>query len=264
MSPAPSSVIDARAQALQQVKDMQLDLTAICADYPGNQLVTVGAGKFHHWLAAVNALLASAVPAPLLEYCQTCGHYKDTTGDTVRAEAVPAPPLQVVVNGQPVEVMPGPIRSVIEQAITKANQIGAPIEQWVLRTREGDIIPHDSTSQDWELVGGHLLFLHLGLPVAVPAPPEKECRKCHQVEAAHCDFDEPGLDHAETCMKLHHQFVAITRGDQSDPSFFRTLEKWLRVDDPDGGEIIVIQFAEGGTVNVLTEKPLLFIEPERH
>lgn len=106
--------------------------------------------------------------------------------------------------------------------------------------------------------------VELLLASAVPAPPEKECRKCHQVEAAHCDFDEPGLDHAETCMKLHHQFVAITRGDQSDPSFFRTLEKWLRVDDPDGGEIIVIQFAEGGTVNVLTEKPLLFIEPERH
>lgn len=50
----------------------------------------------------------------------------------------------------------------------------------------------------------------------------------------------------------------------SSPEFFRTLESWMRVDDPDGGEIIVLKFAEGGTVNVLTDKPLLFIEPERH
>jgi hypothetical protein len=51
---------------------------------------------------------------------------------------------------------------------------------------------------------------------------------------------------------------------ESDPAFFRTLENWMRVDDPDGGEIIVLEFAEGGRVNVLTDKPLLFIEPERH
>lgn len=52
--------------------------------------------------------------------------------------------------------------------------------------------------------------------------------------------------------------------DQSNPAFFRTLTRWMRVDDPDGGEIIVLEFAEGGRVNVLTDKPLLFIEPERH
>jgi hypothetical protein len=50
----------------------------------------------------------------------------------------------------------------------------------------------------------------------------------------------------------------------SDPRLFATLERWYRVDDPDGGEIIVLEFAEGGRVNVLTDKPLLFIEPERH
>ncbi len=54
------------------------------------------------------------------------------------------------------------------------------------------------------------------------------------------------------------------RNDQSDPAFFVTPEKWQRVDDPDGGEIIVLSFAEGGHVNVFTDRPLVWIEPERH
>lgn len=51
---------------------------------------------------------------------------------------------------------------------------------------------------------------------------------------------------------------------ESNPAFFVTLARWFRVDDPDGGEIIVLEFAEGGRVNVLTENPLLWIEPDRH
>ncbi len=58
--------------------------------------------------------------------------------------------------------------------------------------------------------------------------------------------------------------VATAASNESDPAFFRTLERWMRVDDPDGGEIIVLEFAEGGRINVLTDKPLLFIEPERY
>lgn len=54
------------------------------------------------------------------------------------------------------------------------------------------------------------------------------------------------------------------REQESNPEFFRTLTNWVRVEDPDGGEIIVLEFAEGGRVNVLTDKPLLWIEPERH
>jgi hypothetical protein len=83
--------------------------------------------------------------------------------------------LTVVVNGQPVEVTSGPVPSVIQQAITKSGQIGAPIAQWELRTREGDVIPHDLDA-DFELTAGRLLFLNLGLPKleaqAVPSSPE--------------------------------------------------------------------------------------------
>ena len=52
--------------------------------------------------------------------------------------------------------------------------------------------------------------------------------------------------------------------EQSDPNFFRTLESWERHDDPDGGEWIELLFVEGGRVCIHTNKPLLWIEPERH
>jgi hypothetical protein len=58
--------------------------------------------------------------------------------------------------------------------------------------------------------------------------------------------------------------LATAASNESNPAFFRTLTAWHRHDDPDGGEIIEVQFAEGGRVNVLTDKPLIFIEPERH
>jgi len=78
-----------------------------------------------------------------------------------------APPteqtVRVVVNGQPVSVQTGSVPEVIQRAIEAAHQIGAPIAQWELRTREGDIIPHD-IPEDYFLSAGKLFFLNLGLP----------------------------------------------------------------------------------------------------
>jgi hypothetical protein len=93
------------------------------------------------------------------------------------AEARPSPTeptkLSIVVNGQPVIVHAGPIRDVIAAAIQKSGQIGAPVDQWVLRTRDGEVIPHALPGGvEWALSGGQQLFLHLGLPreLASPSP----------------------------------------------------------------------------------------------
>jgi hypothetical protein len=51
---------------------------------------------------------------------------------------------------------------------------------------------------------------------------------------------------------------------ESDPAFFQTLRDWKRHKLPDGSEVIELQFEEGGRVNVQTDIPLLWIEPERH
>lgn len=53
------------------------------------------------------------------------------------------------------------------------------------------------------------------------------------------------------------------------PDFFRTLSSWRRQWDFDEAgeqtrEMITLEFAEGGRVDIFTELPLLFIEPERH
>ena len=53
-------------------------------------------------------------------------------------------------------------------------------------------------------------------------------------------------------------------GEGCDPAFFDQPSAWHRHDDPDGGECIEIRFQNGGRVLVHTNKPLLFIEPERH
>jgi hypothetical protein len=73
--------------------------------------------------------------------------------------------LTVVVNGKPVTVPSGPVRTVIEQAIKDGGQWGgAPLEQWELRTPDGDVIPHDASADEWALTAGKTLFLNLGLP----------------------------------------------------------------------------------------------------
>lgn len=85
--------------------------------------------------------------------------------------------ITVVVNGQPVTVNAGPIRAVIEAAVKASGQIGAPVEQWELRTRDGEVIPQ-SLPEEWELSGGTLLFMNLGLPPTgvSQAPPPQEKR----------------------------------------------------------------------------------------
>lgn len=91
--------------------------------------------------------------------------------EAARPAVLPAH-LSVVVNGQPVSVPGGPIRDVIAAAIQKAGQIGAPLDQWVLRTRDGDVIPHALPGGvEWALSGGQQLWLHLGLPLAEAARP---------------------------------------------------------------------------------------------
>jgi hypothetical protein len=88
-------------------------------------------------------------------------------------EAEP-PTLEIIVNGQPVTVQGGPIRTAIAAAIQEAGQIGAPIDQWVLRTRDGEEIPHTlPDGEEYALAGGQRLFLHLGLPRAVAGTPEE-------------------------------------------------------------------------------------------
>lgn len=96
--------------------------------------------------------------------CEPSWHAFEIDKWTEALASVSSPPtLSVVVNGQPVEVPAGQVRDVIRQAIERAGQIGAPIEQWELRTRDGDVIPHDLEA-GWQLTGGRLLFLNLGLP----------------------------------------------------------------------------------------------------
>jgi hypothetical protein len=50
-----------------------------------------------------------------------------------------------------------------------------------------------------------------------PTPPVEDavCRQCRQPRSAHCDLDEPGVDHSPVCGKMHHEFKpqedAVTR-----------------------------------------------------
>lgn len=36
--------------------------------------------------------------------------------------------------------------------------------------------------------------------------PLARCRRCNRVEYRHCQFDEPGVDHAIGCVLMHHEF----------------------------------------------------------
>lgn len=73
--------------------------------------------------------------------------------------------IEVIVNGQPVIVKAGTVRDVISQAVELSGQIGAPSEQWQLRTTEGDVIPHDMVDgTDYELAPGRRLWLNLSPP----------------------------------------------------------------------------------------------------
>lgn len=92
---------------------------------------------------------------------------RDALGEAVR----PAPNVEIIVNGQPVTIPAGPIREVIAAAIQKAGQIGAPIDQWVLRTREGEVIPHRlPDAMEYAVTGGQRLFLHLDVPLEAVRP----------------------------------------------------------------------------------------------
>ena len=140
------------------------------ADYPNMALTTVPANVTCRtccgWLPIV---------APR-EHDQSCEAELTSHGHTpcqcakrqADAERSPSPAfetIEVIVNGQPVTVKAGPIRQVVADAIQAAGQIGAPVDQWVLRTREGDIIPHDLPGGlDYALIGGQRVFMHLGLP----------------------------------------------------------------------------------------------------
>jgi hypothetical protein len=76
--------------------------------------------------------------------------------------------IEIIVNGQPVNVTAGPIREVIAEAVQRSGQIGAPIDQWVLRTTDGEVIPHALPGGvEWALSGGQRLWLHLGLPASL-------------------------------------------------------------------------------------------------
>lgn len=85
-------------------------------------------------------------------------------------ETTQAQTIEVVVNGQPVSVVAGPIREVVAEAVRVSGQIGAPIDQWVLRTRGGEVIPHQLPGGlDYALIGGQRVFMHLGLPETTQA-----------------------------------------------------------------------------------------------
>jgi hypothetical protein len=60
-----------------------------------------------------------------------------------------------------------------------------------------------------------------------------------------------------TDIRVHREPVAA-------PSAFDVPCSWERHDDPDGGECVAILFSGGGRVLVHTNKPLLFVEPDRH
>lgn len=108
--------------------------------------------------------------------------------------------LRVVVNGMPVVVEAGSVADVIRQAIENSGQIGAPIEQWELRTREGDIIPPDADPAEWRLSGGTLLFLNLGVP-------KQQC-KCGHGSEEHSKVSDLGGKFrrpCDTCVCMDYQ-----------------------------------------------------------
>lgn len=37
------------------------------------------------------------------------------------------------------------------------------------------------------------------------------CRQCGLPESAHCQMDEPGVDHATGCKRMHHTFQGLVR-----------------------------------------------------
>ena len=61
-----------------------------------------------------------------------------------------------------------------------------------------------------------------------------------------------------------HDDVVVIKGDELKPDFFDAPVDWNRWTDPDGGECVSIMFAAGGRVLIHTNKPLLWVEPERH
>lgn len=60
--------------------------------------------------------------------------------------------------------------------------------------------------------------------------------------------------------------ISVYTGAELNRRFFEgTPESVSRLDDPSGhGEWVNISFMGGGQVSVFTEKPIVFIEPERH
>jgi hypothetical protein len=39
------------------------------------------------------------------------------------------------------------------------------------------------------------------------ALPSDKCAQCNTAKLYHCDLDEPGVDHKDTCRLIHHEFV---------------------------------------------------------
>ena len=62
----------------------------------------------------------------------------------------------------------------------------------------------------------------------------------------------------------HSEQPLTAASNEVAPSFFDRPSKLERNDDPDGGECVAVRYEAGGVVLIHTNKPLLWIEPERH
>ncbi len=72
--------------------------------------------------------------------------------------------LEVIVNGQPVEVQANqnaPLRTVIPKALTQTGNAGRPPEDWELRDAAGVLLDPEKKIEDFGFPEGTRLFLNL-------------------------------------------------------------------------------------------------------
>ena len=96
----------------------------------------------------------------------------------------------------------------------------------------------------------------LALPDGRDQPQLWPCVNNHKAKTSGCVACE--------LLSRHSSFQALSEANEVAPSFFDRPSKLERNDDPDGGECVTIRYEAGGVVLIHTNKPLLWIEPERH
>jgi len=79
-------------------------------------------------------------------------------------------------------------------------------------------------------------------PADTPTPVQPKCRQCGKTQSAHCDMDEPGLDHSPGCTLMHHEFKEAA---PLPPAVAPAPSGWQPIETHDGsGEPVLVAFVE--------------------